>query len=135
MHSLFGGRKSTANLPAPRAPQIDEFGGLGDAPTSPRGPRDKDKGRKRTVSSPGEGISSADVYGTPDGLIGGSSHLPDGAFFPTIIPPKKLSQLPEYGYLSADSDIILSLDDALRLVNVVDHELSTRGVSLYHLQR
>lgn len=128
MHSLFSSRKSTTNLPAARAPQIDEFGALSDAPTSPRPQRHKDKGRKRTISSPGDGISSEDVHGAQDGPLGGLSHLPDGSFFPTIIPPKKSSQLPEYGYISAESDIILSLDDALRLVVVVDHELSTRGV-------
>jgi hypothetical protein len=128
MHSLFGGRKSTTTLATARASQIDEFGALSDAPASPRPRGLKDKGRKRTISSPGEGISSEDMHGAQDGPLGGLSHLPDGSFFPTIIPPKKSSQLPEYGYISPESDIILSLDDALRLVNVVDHELSTRGV-------
>ena len=128
MHSLFGGRKSTTILAAARAPQIDELGALIDAPAPPRGQRDKDKGRKRTISAPGEGLPSPDAHGAQDGPLGGFSHLPDGSFFPTIIPPNKSSQPPEYGYISADADVILSLDDALRLVNVVDQELSTRGV-------
>lgn len=128
MHSLFGGRKSSTNLAAARSSQLDEFGALSDSPASPRTQRDKDRTRKRAISSSaGAGVSSADLNAPQDTVLGGYSHLPDGAFFPTIIPAKKSTSLTEYGYISAETDIILSLEDALRLVAVVDRELSTRG--------
>lgn len=134
MHSLFGGRKSSTNLVAARSSQFDEFGALSDSPVSPRTQRDKDRSRKRAISSSaGGGVSSADLSSVPpqDGPpLGGYSHLPDGAFFPTVIPPKKPASLTEYGYISAEADILLSIEDALRLVAVVDRELSTRGAFL-----
>lgn len=129
MHSLFGGRKSSTNLVAARSSQFDEFGALSDSPVSPRTQRDKDRSRKRAISSSaGGGVSSADLSAPQDSPLGGYSHLPDGAFFPTVIPPKRpAASLTEYGYISAEADILLSIEDALRLVAVVDRELSTRG--------
>lgn len=150
MHSLFSRKQSSstnlaaAAAAAPRSGHFDEFGALSDREsprtsrtTSSRDKDDRKTARKRTTSSPSRaGISSADLHSSGGGPAAEFAHLPDGSFLPTVIPlkPTPPSQLgkstldvQEYGYISADADVILSLDDVLRLVNVVDRELSTRG--------
>lgn len=147
MHSLFSRKQSSstnlAAAAASRSTHFDEFGALSDRETrtsrttSARDKDDRKATRKRTTSSPNRaGASSVDLHALGGGPAAEFAHLPDGSFLPTVIPlkstpPPQLGQstsdVQEYGYISADADVILSLDDVLRLVNVVDRELSTRG--------
>lgn len=98
-----------------------------------------------TISGGGEAGTSSSSSGPNIGGaagVGYASLLPEGAFFPTFIPLKAPPPPPppsaagvvgavEYGYIAADWDIYLSLEDVERLLDVVDHELSTRGKYFY----
>lgn len=54
---------------------------------------------------------------------------------PLHIPPKKVSDSQErdYGYLSAENEVILSLEDVQRLVRVVGDEILSRGTRTFLL--
>ena len=127
MPSLFG-RSKPSSSSLFHQNHLDEFGALPDSPSSHR---HKEKDTKRSGAGPYS--STTDLRAHPDspsptaGPIGGYAHLPDGAFFPTLIPLNDPPAVTEYGYLATDSDIYLGLDDAMRLLSVVDHELSNRG--------
>lgn len=165
MHSLFSRKQSssTTNLAAAAAaaaaagggrPVLDEFGALASndynrsshATTSrsvlASDKEDKKAARKRALSSghAAAAVSSADL---PAGAhLSEFAHLPDGAFFPTVVPLGQRhgaggraaggattggQQMPEYGYIASDADVVLGLEDVLRLVTVAGRELSTRG--------
>lgn len=135
MVSLFGrsrtSSKNTSTLPAgPSKSGYDEFG-KGQQPAGGDGaggqwlsPPDEGGGsRKRTLSAPG-----------PPHPMSAYADLPpvpqhQEAFVPLHIPPKKETdpQEREYGYLSPENEVILSLEDVQRLVSVVGDEILSRG--------
>lgn len=136
MVSLFGrsrtSSKNTSALPAgPSKSGYDEFGrgqsgegAGGQWLTAPdEGKAGGGGSRKRTLSAPG-----------PPHLPSTYGDLPpvphhQEAFVPLHIPPKKESDLQErdYGYLSAENEVILSLEDVQRLVRVVGDEILSKG--------
>lgn len=141
MVSLFGrsrtSSKNTSTLPAgPSKSSYDEFG-RGQQPAGGEGgggqwlsaPDEGKAGgggsRKRTLSAPG-----------PPHLLSAYGDLPpvpqhQEAFVPLHIPPKKDPdpQEREYGYLSAENEVILSLEDVHRLVRVVGDEILSRALT------
>ncbi|KAG8989665.1 hypothetical protein FRB90_002136 [Tulasnella sp. 427] len=140
MVSLFGrsrtSSKNTTALPAgPSKSGYDEFG-RGQQPSSGEGgggpwlaaPDEGKAGggsRKRTLSAPGP-PHQLSTYGD---LPPVPQH--QEAFVPLHIPPKKESdsQEREYGYLSAENEVILSLEDVHRLVRVVGDEILSRALT------
>ncbi|KAG8932809.1 hypothetical protein FRC00_014108 [Tulasnella sp. 408] len=138
MVSLFGrsrtSSKNTSALPAgPSKSGYDEFGrgqsgegAGGQWLTAPdEGKAGGGGSRKRTLSAPG-----------PPHLPSAYGDLPpvphhQEAFVPLHIPPKKESDSQErdYGYLSAENEVILSLEDVQRLVRVVGDEILSRAVT------
>lgn len=143
----------TKTHPSPEYHIPDEFGRVQSATqpfpppkdtkkSSKDGAKDKDKGsksaRQRTLSSPaGPGVSSMSLSSpnlhSMSMMDSSLPPLPDGTFHPLTIPPKKDTGLHEYGYIGAESDVYLGLRDVERLVQIVSHELSNRGVwGLFH---
>ncbi|KAL0948044.1 hypothetical protein HGRIS_010669 [Hohenbuehelia grisea] len=105
MHSLFSRSRTNST---PKKPQADEFGAL----SSPASKKSKKK----------------QLAPTPEPV------LPDNSFLPThfdrprdefggFVPPKEN----DYGYLSYERHVVLSIDHAACLVEVLTNELVTRG--------
>ena len=112
------------NLPAvPPKDVLDEFGRVTSRGSTIHTPSKKDKkkdskARLRTQSSFQEPIDSPS--------------LPDGSFLPFSLEPQETSEEPrpnlqKYGYLSYQSEVVLGLGEATRLVEVISGELSERG--------
>ena len=112
---------TSATLPGSSSSnRFDEFGQIGGSPSpqpfSTPQPKSKSQ-RARTISTPGP----------PKDL----PSVPDSGFLPFHIPTKtgdpKVS--PEYGYLSAESDVILSVEQANHLVLTVGNEIISQCAS------
>jgi hypothetical protein len=127
MPSLFGRSKASSTSLAQEHNVLDEFGTLNDS-TPARRVREKDTRGTALTLPPSLLVSTVDLHNGHVPSTGGHAHLPDGTYFSTFIPIKDPPALSEYGYISTDSDVYLGLEDVLRLVNIVDHELSTRGM-------
>lgn len=107
MHSLFSRSRTNST---PKKPQVDEFGAI----SSPSSKKSKKK--------------QANLPPPPE------PQLPDNSFLPTHLdrprdefggfqPPKDH----DYGYLSYERHVVLGIQDVARLVEVLTHELVTRG--------
>ncbi|KAF9495534.1 hypothetical protein BDN71DRAFT_1506671 [Pleurotus eryngii] len=107
MHSLFSRSRTNST---PKKPQVDEFGAI----SSPSSKKSKKK--------------QANLPPPPE------PQLPDNSFLPTHLdrprdefggfqPPKDY----DYGYLSYERHVVLGIQDVARLVEVLTHELVTRG--------
>lgn len=136
MPSLFS-RSRTNSTPQKLHPEVqnglgslDEFGRVSSRISSRAGtlstPSKKDKKReqKRSKTQP---LAREDEL-VPDSLF------PDGAFLPLNLErPRSDATLPEppkehdYGYLSYERHVVLGLEQAERLVEVISEELETRG--------
>ncbi|KAG8778196.1 hypothetical protein FRC12_025108 [Ceratobasidium sp. 428] len=151
MQSLFSRARTTSqtarNSQAPAA--SDEFGRVGAArksdtlPPLPRKDKDKkdkkDKSqRQRTISIPKDNRPSFLRSSSPEPELPTQSQLPPlqaGGFLPRYIPSAPTSTEREdpsrqpYGYFYTEKDVILSLEDVHRLLNILGEELTLRGLS------
>ncbi|KAG8907512.1 hypothetical protein FRB99_003885 [Tulasnella sp. 403] len=147
MQSLFSRVRSTSKhtvphhsntlpLPGPSS-GYDEFGQERSTSLAPP-PRDgfkRDKSktvgpsvRQRTLSAPG---AAKDLPIHPSAYADPVSSLPENTFHPTYLAPKRESDHAEreYGYLGAESQCILGVEDVQRLVAVVGDEILQRALT------
>ncbi|KAG9096851.1 hypothetical protein FRC06_008265 [Ceratobasidium sp. 370] len=151
MHSLFSRARTTSQTArTAQAPAAsDEFGRVSAShksetlPPLPRKDKDKkekkDKSqRQRTISIPKDNRPSFLRTSSPEPELPTQPQLPPlqvGGFLPRYIPSAPTSTEREdparqpYGYLHTEKDVILSLDDVQRLLNVLSEELTLRGLS------
>lgn len=122
---------STLPAPGPSSIPYDEFG-REQSQWSQAGVEPKSNGkakasrsaaRQRTLSAPSppqQPVYEADLPPVPRG---------ETIFHPLYIPPKREAESGdrEYGYLSAENEVILALEDVQRLVAVVGEEILSRG--------
>ncbi|KAG9001059.1 hypothetical protein FRB94_007120 [Tulasnella sp. JGI-2019a] len=85
-------------------------------------PKEKAAGRIRTLST--QGAAPVEHTDTPPAVSA-------PAFLPLRIPPKREVDVSErdYGYICAESDVILALEDVERLVSVVGDEIISRALT------
>lgn len=117
MPSIFT-RSRTASTPKPRPANVpDEFGRV-TSRTSISTPSKKDK-KKDKLQQQQRASDSIEIQ------------VAEGGFLPFYIPPhsEERSKLRSYGYLSYKCEIVLGVDEVLRLVDVVARELTERGMS------
>lgn len=105
----------------------DEFGtasnqsrGFSVSSKPPKVPKGKPAGRIRTLST--QGAAPLEHTDAPPAVAAPGFH-------PLIIPPKRDTDLSErdYGYMCAESEVVLALEDVERLVTVVGDEIISRG--------
>ncbi|KAG8686107.1 hypothetical protein FRC08_012743, partial [Ceratobasidium sp. 394] len=151
MHSLFSRARTTSQTARtpPGQAVSDEFGRVSAAhksetlPPLPRKDKDKkekkDKSqRQRTISIPKDNRPSFLRSSSPEPELPTQSQLPPlqvGGFLPRYIPSAPTSTERDdparqpYGYLHTEKDVILSLEDVQRLLQVLGEELTLRGLS------
>ncbi|KAH9946731.1 hypothetical protein B0H21DRAFT_387570 [Amylocystis lapponica] len=143
MPSLFS-RSRTTSTPKkfPLDPFVDDFGRITSRGSargalvvqSPQGTVKKDKKKdakdkdKSRPKAPSDGADpDAQEFAIPDGAFLSLSLEPPR--FETNDPPGEPRQIHDYGYLSYGRHVILGLEQAARLVDVVGNELGTRGLT------
>ncbi|KAG8859130.1 hypothetical protein FRB96_004700 [Tulasnella sp. 330] len=106
----------------------DEFGtpqtdsrGFSVSSKPPKVPKGK-PGRIRTLST--QGATPLEHSDIPPVVAG-------PGFYPLFIPPKREIDLEErdYGYIGAESEVVLALEDVERLVTVVGDEITSRALT------
>lgn len=124
MPSLFSRARttSTKNTPKPQLdlPHVDEFGRVSSRGSI--GTRAFTTSKKERARTKSHSEQQARRGAAPDG----DDDVPEDGFLPTgSAPPEDPQQL--YGHLSYERHVVLGIEDATRLVDIIADELNTKG--------
>lgn len=118
MPSIFT-RSRTTSTPKPKSvTPPDEFGRVTSRTSISTPSSKKDKKKDKVAPRPSNSIEI---------------QVTEGGFLPFCIPSdsEDRAKLRPYGYLSYKSEVILGVDEASRLVDVVSREMTERGMLLF----
>ncbi|EKM51347.1 uncharacterized protein PHACADRAFT_263416 [Phanerochaete carnosa HHB-10118-sp] len=132
MPSLFS-RSRTNSTPKKPSPEVafDEFGRITSRgssrsltpATTKKERKSKDKSRSKQLPTEPE----SPEFSIPDGYL--PLNLNPQRYEPGEEPAQERRQLLDYGYLCYQRHVVLGLEEVAKLVDVVGHELGTRGLT------